>query len=69
MMTSEEDEFNPSLAAMENEIKPKVLKTIVELNEKTTIKLIKYQTEKLECDTELSKYSLELQRKKVMKKL
>ncbi len=44
----EEDEFNLSLAAMENEIKPKVLKTIFDLKKKYG-KLIKYQTEKLEA--------------------
>jgi RNA polymerase primary sigma factor len=45
---AEEDEFNLSLAAMENEIKPKVLKTIFDLKKKYG-KLIKYQTEKLEA--------------------
>ncbi len=44
----EEDDFNPTLAAMESEIKPKVLKTVVSLT-KDYIKLIKYQKEKLEC--------------------
>jgi len=44
---SEEDEFNVSLAAMENEIKPKVLKTISNLK-KNYNKLIKYQKEKLD---------------------
>ena len=44
---NEEDEFNISLAAMENEIKPKVLKTISNLK-KNYNKLIKYQTEKLD---------------------
>ncbi len=43
-----EDEFNPTLAAMETEIKPKVLKTISDLN-KCYSKLIKYQKEKLHC--------------------
>ena len=43
----EEDEFNVSLAAMENEIKPKVLKTISDLMKKYN-KLIKYQKEKLD---------------------
>jgi len=43
-----EDEFNPTLAAMENEIKPKVLKTINNLSKEYN-KLIKYQNEKLEC--------------------
>jgi RNA polymerase primary sigma factor len=44
---NEEDEFNISLAAMENEIKPKVLKTISNLK-KNYNKLLKYQTEKLD---------------------
>ena len=44
---TEEDEFNVSLAAMENEIKPKVLKTISNLK-KNYNKLIKYQKEKLD---------------------
>ena len=42
-----DDEFNPTLAAMENEIKPKVLHTVVNLS-KDYNKLIKYQKEKLE---------------------
>ncbi len=46
--TDEDDDFNPTLAAMETEIKPKVLKTISTLT-KEYIKLIKYQKEKLEC--------------------
>ena len=44
---NEEDEFNVSLAAMENEIKPKVLKTFSNLK-KNYNKLIKYQKEKLD---------------------
>ena len=43
-----DDEFNPTLAAMESEIKPKVLKTVSNLT-KDYNKLIKYQTEKLQC--------------------
>ena len=43
-----EDEFNPTLAAMESEIKPKVLQTVSQLN-KDYNKLIKYQREKLQC--------------------
>jgi RNA polymerase primary sigma factor len=46
--SSEEDEFNPTLAAMETEIKPKVLKTVNTLT-KEYGKLIKYQKEKLNC--------------------
>ena len=43
-----DDDFNPTLAAMESEIKPKVLKTVHDLT-KDYNKLIKYQKEKLEC--------------------
>ncbi len=43
-----DDDFNPTLAAMESEIKPKVLKT-VHLLTKEYRKLIKYQKEKLNC--------------------
>ena len=43
-----EDEFNPTLAAMETEIKPKVLKTVNNLTKEYN-KLIKYQKEKLDC--------------------
>ena len=46
--TDEDDDFNPTLAAMETEIKPKVLKTINTLTKEYT-KLIKYQKEKLDC--------------------
>ena len=46
--TTDDDEFNPTLAAMETEIKPKVLKTINTLT-KEYGKLTKYQKEKLEC--------------------
>ena len=46
--SEEDDEFNPTLAAMENEIKPKVLKTVNDLTKEYT-KLIKYQKEKLDC--------------------
>jgi len=44
----EEDEFNPTLAAMEDEIKPKVLKTINDLTKEYS-KLIKYQKDRLYC--------------------
>ena len=44
----DDDEFNPTLAAMETEIKPKVLKTINTLTKEYS-KLIKYQKEKLDC--------------------
>ena len=43
-----DDEFNPTLAAMESEIKPKVLKTVNILT-KEYGKLIKYQKDKLNC--------------------
>jgi len=43
-----EDDFNPTLAAMETEIKPKVLKTAYALTKEYN-KLIKYQKEKLDC--------------------
>ena len=55
--TSDEDEdFNPTLAAMESEIKPKVLKTINTLTKEYT-KLIKYQKEKLDCVLNLENFS------------
>ena len=43
-----DDEFNPTLAAMESEIKPKILKTVNTLTKEYN-KLIKYQEEKLQC--------------------
>ena len=43
-----DDDFNPTLAAMETEIKPKVLKTVNTLT-KEYGRLIKYQKEKLDC--------------------
>ncbi len=46
--SDEEDDFNPTLAAMESEIKPKVLKTVNTLTKEYN-KLIKYQKEKLNC--------------------
>ena len=46
--SDDEDDFNPTLAAMETEIKPKVLKTVNILTKEYT-KLLKYQKEKLEC--------------------
>ena len=45
---NDEDEFNVSLAKMEEEIKPKILNILESLN-KNYSKLKKYQTEKLEC--------------------
>ena len=44
--TNEEDEFNPTLAAMEEEIKPQVISTINALC-KDYVKLIKIQNDKL----------------------
>ena len=46
--SSDDDDFNPTLAAMETEIKPKVLKTVQTLTKEYN-KLIKYQKEKLNC--------------------
>ena len=46
--SSDDDDFNPTLAAMETEIKPKVLKTVNTLTKEYN-KLIKYQKEKLNC--------------------
>ncbi len=45
---NEDDEFNVSLAKMEEEIKPKIIEILDSLN-KNYSKLKKYQTEKLEC--------------------
>ena len=45
--SNDDDEFNPTLAAMETEIKPKVLQTVHNLT-KDYNKLIKYQKEKLD---------------------
>ncbi len=45
---SEDDEFNVSLAKMEEEIKPKIISILDSLN-KNYSKLQKYQIEKLEC--------------------
>ncbi len=44
----EEDEFNVSLAAMEEEIKPRIIETINDLSKYYT-KLKRYQIEKLNC--------------------
>ncbi len=46
--SDEDDDFNPTLAAMETEIRPKVLKTVNTLTKEYS-KLIKYQKEKLDC--------------------
>ncbi len=55
--SDDEDDFNPTLAAMESEIKPKVLKTVNVLT-KEYIKLIKYQKEKLNCVLNATSFSL-----------
>jgi len=52
----DEDEFNPTLAAMETEIKPKVLQTVHNLTKEYN-KLIKYQKEKLDCILNLNTFS------------
>ena len=52
----EEDEFNPTLAAMETEIKPKILNTVHTLTKEYN-KLIKYQKEKLDCVLNSQKFS------------
>ena len=53
---ADEDEFNPTLAAMETEIKPKVLQTVHNLTKEYN-KLIKYQKEKLDCVLNSKKFS------------
>jgi RNA polymerase primary sigma factor len=53
---SDEDEFNPSLAAMEEEIKPQVISTIDSLC-KNYSKLVKYQNEKLNCALNAKEFS------------
>jgi len=52
----EEDEFNPSLAAMEEEIKPQVILTINNIC-KLYSKLIKTQQDKLNCALNAQEYS------------
>ena len=52
----EEDEFNPSLAAMEEEIKPQIIETINTLCKDYT-KLIKSQNEKLNCVLNAQEFS------------
>jgi len=53
---SDEDEFNPSLTAMEEEIRPQVISTIDNLC-KNYSKLIKYQNEKLNCALNAKEFS------------
>ncbi len=52
----EEDEFNPSLAAMEEEIKPQVISTINYLC-KNYIKLIKFQSDRLNLALNAKEFS------------
>ena len=54
--SSDDDEFNPTLAAMETEIKPKVLQTVNNLTKEYN-KLIKYQKEKLDCVLNMKQFS------------
>ena len=67
---SEEDEFNPSLAAMEEEIKPTVISNITILSKKYS-KLIKYQNEKLNCALNAKEFSRskEISYKKIQSEL
>ena len=67
---SEDDEFNPSLAAMEEEIKPRVISTI-NILDKNYSKLIKYQNEKLNCALNAKEFSRakEIGYKKIQNKL
>jgi RNA polymerase primary sigma factor len=51
-----EDDFNPTLAAMETEIKPKILKTVNNITKEYN-KLIKYQKEKLNCILNSEKFT------------
>jgi len=54
---TEDDEFNVSLAKMEEEIKPKIINILESLN-KNYSKLQKYQKEKLECLLEAKELSV-----------
>ena len=62
----EEDEFNVSLAKMEEEIKPKIIKIIENLT-KDYMKLQKYQREKLDCI--LASKQLSISKNKNFKKI
>jgi len=61
-----EDEFNVSLAAMEEEIKPKVMQLVANLSKNYT-KLKKYQIEKLNCI--LNAKELSVSKSKNLKKI
>ena len=63
---AEEDEFNVSLAKMEEEIKPKIINIIENLT-KTYTKLQKYQKEKLDCI--LASKELSISKNKNFKKI
>ncbi len=63
---AEEDEFNVSLAAMEEEIKPKIIQLISSLA-KNYVKLKKYQIEKLRCI--LDSKELSVSKNKNLKKI
>ena len=66
MKPSEDDEFNVSLAKMEEEIKPKIINILINLN-KNYSKLQKYQKEKLYCL--LSSKELSISKNKNFKKI
>jgi len=55
--SNDDDEFNVSLAKMEEEIKPKIINILDSLN-KNYLKLKKYQIEKLECLLESKQLSV-----------
>ena len=55
--SNDDDEFNVSLAKMEEEIKPKIINILESLN-KNYAKLQKYQVEKLECLLESKELSV-----------
>ena len=63
---SDDDEFNVSLAKMEEEIKPKIINILESLN-KNYLKLQKYQIEKLECLLNFKRTYL-FQKIKILKK-
>ena len=67
---TEEDEFNPSLAVMEEEIKPQIISTIDVLS-KNYAKINKYQNEKLNCVLNSKEFSKAKQKncKKIQKEL
>ena len=65
-VVEEEDEFNVSLAKMEEEIKPKIIKIIDNLTKDYT-KLQKYQREKLDCI--LASKELSISKNKNFKKI